>query len=399
MNKKHLLLGLLTTSLIACYSPDPFEAESLNSSGSSVESEIGKVYPVDGDAKDGEQTCNPSVSNDPVKFPASMLWLNFGKINVGKHDSHYSVEKVSVHDRLTVSDTANDVKWFLMRDVSKGECEFQDPEWSTHADYIVALRGYDVNGSKACEDLDYGIFAVRTSDKEKFWFYEKKIIGEATPHVWVDPMAEAPEDGDDSTIEGFFGTKNVRLTYIEGEQYPQRKIVFVDYANGGKAVRLKKPSDRENWNIDSPLISPDGKFVVYNMKKSENTWEAYVQELSENSKAVKIELTKDMMSEPAQPHWFQFNDRLFVLWAEFPQSSEMQMLNKHKLNEASSQDGSVGRTVMREIRLNAGAPADLAVEWVGNNIEIAPVPMTGGRSPDGKFLATGTNNAYLIKLP
>ena len=107
-------------------------------------------------------------------------------------------------------------------------------------------------------------------------------------------MAEAPEDGDDSTIEGFFGTKNVRLTYIEGEQYPQRKIVFVDYANGGKAVRLKKPSDRENWNIDSPLISPDGKFVVYNMKKSENTWEAYVQELSENSKAVKIELTNKL---------------------------------------------------------------------------------------------------------
>ena len=135
------------------------------------------------------------------------------------------------------------------------------------------------------------------------------------------------------------------------------------------------------------------------MTKAEIPWEAYVQELSENSKAVKIELTKDMMSEPAQPHWFQFNDRLFVLWAEFPQSSEMQMLNKHKLNEASSQDGSVGRTVMREIRLNAGAPADLAVEWVGNNIEIAPVPMTGGRSPDGKFLATGTNNAYLIKLP
>ena len=143
-----------------------------------------------------------------------------------------------MHDRLTISDTANNVKWYLMIDKDKGECQFQDPEWSTHPNFVVALRGYDVNGSKACEDLDYGIFAVRTSDKEKFWFYEKKIIGEATPHVWVDPMAEAPEDGDDSTIEGFFGTKNVRLTYIEGEQYPQRKIVFVDYANGGRRRRL-----------------------------------------------------------------------------------------------------------------------------------------------------------------
>ena len=85
------------------------------------------------------------------------------------------------------------------------------------------------------------------------------------------------------------------------------------------------------------------------------------------------------------------------MWTEFPQGS--QMLNKNDLTQESVQDGSVGRTVMREVRLNAGAPSDLAVEWVGDVREIASIPMIGGRSPDGRFLATGTNYGYLLELP
>ena len=393
MKKTHLFLGLLTLSLFACYSPKPFEAESSDDSKKSDVSSIGKVFPLNG----GHQTCNPSVSQDTVNYPASMLLLNFAKIDVKSSDKSFLKDQVEVHDRLTVVDTANNVKWFLMRNLSKGECEFQDPEWSTHADFIVALRGYDVNGSTACEDKDYGIFAVRTSDKEKFWFFEKNIISEAAPHVWVKPSAKAEKDGDVSTVEGFFGTNQVRLTYVDGTEGHPLDIVFIDYANGGKkkAVKLKKPVDRNDWEIDSPLISPDGNFVVYNMKKS-GSWEAYIQELSKTSEPIKIERTKDMISEPAQPHWFEFAGRLFVLWAEIP---GIEMLNKNKLENASVQDGSVGRTVMREVRLFAGAPSDIAVEWVGENRVVATVPMIGGRSPDGKFLATGTNPAYLIKLP
>ncbi len=400
MKKKPLFLGLWTFAFFACYSPDPFVADySDHSASSSVETAVGKLYPVDANENDDEQTCNPSISQDTVNFPASMLWLNFNKLIVKGHDEGYSVTNVDQHDRLTVSDTANNVKWYLMIDKDKGECQFQDPEWSTHADYIVALRGKRFKSDQSCSDaLDYGIFAVRTSDKKKFWFYEKGIIEDATPHVWVDPSAKASEGGDDSTVEGFFGTKNVRLTYIEGDKDPQRKIVFVDYANGGKAVRLQKPSDREDWNIDSPLISPDGKFVVYNMKKGESSWEAYIQELSGNSKAVKVDRTKDMMSDPAQPHWFAFNGRLFVLWTDFPIGTS-KMQNRVNLMVASAQDGSSGRTLMREIRLTAGAPSDMAVEWVGENRVVATVPMMGGRSPDGKFLSTGTDKAYLLKLP
>lgn len=404
MKKNSLFLGLLSLTLLACYSPDPFEAETLDDdSQTNNSSEIGKIFSINGD----NQVCNPSASQDTVNFPASMLWLNFqSNLDLKTSDTTFTLSKTYVrdHDRLTVSDTAKNVKWFLMRDTTKGECEFQDPEWSTHPDFIVALRGYDINGSKSCKNKDFGIFAVRTSDKKKFWFYEKNIVEYATPHVWVDPSApKASADGDASTVEGFFGTNEVRLTYVDGDVDEDKKsvqqIVFIDFAKGGKSskIKLKKPANRGDWGIDSPLISPDGKFVVYQMKLNDQTWESYIQELSKDAEAVKVPRTKDMISDPAQPHWFAFEGRLFVLWAEFPQSSGI--YNKNKLNDVSVQNGSIGRTVMREIRLMAGAPKDFAVEWVGENREIAPIPMIGGRSPDGKFLSTGYKYAYLLKLP
>jgi hypothetical protein len=103
-----------------------------------------------------------------------------------------------------------------------------------------------------------------------------------------------------------------------------------------------------------------------------------------------------MKSEPVQPHWFESDGRLFVVWTEFTQTS---YYNKVHLDNASAQDGSAGRTVMREVRLKTGAAKGELVEWVDDNVELAPVPMIGGRSPDGKFLSTGYKYAYLLKLP
>jgi hypothetical protein len=404
MKKLFLPLGLLALSLVACYTPDPFTAESAGNHESSHASANGTMYRVNYDRENDEslQICNPSISQDTVNFPGAMLWLNFSrKLGVVAPDSEYNVvnskaRKVLQHDRLTISDTAEHVLWYLMRDESKGECQFQDPEWSTHADFIVALRGYDVDGSKTCSNLDFGIFAVRPSNNAKFWFVEKGMIEMASPHLWVDPSAKIPKDGDISTVEGFFGTNNVRLVYAEGSDKPLN-IVFIDYANGGKknAVSLKKPKDRSDWKIDAPLISPDGKYVVYNMYESSTSWEAYVQELSKDAEPIKIERMHEKMSEPAQPHWFESNGLLFVLWAEFPIGSSM--VNDKDLTIAD--DGSVGYTVMREIRLLTGVPKVIEAKWEGDAFEIAKVPMTGGLSPDGKFLATGTNNAYLLKLP
>ncbi|OWU99703.1 hypothetical protein [Fibrobacter sp. UWR2] len=378
--------------LAACYSPEPFEAETVESASSS-KSEIGTLFAVNNEM----QICNPSVTQDTVNYPASMLWLNFGgTLYVTPSDSGFPTD-AEEHDRLTISDTAGKVLWYVMRDTSEGECQFQDPEWSTHPNFAVALRAYDKKKKNLClpDNLDYGMFAVRISDKKKFWFYDKDIREDASPHLWVAPETSVDEDAADSTVEGFFGTKDVRLVYVNGDD----KIVFADFANGGlkKAVKLQRPAGKKGWGIDAPMISPDGKYVVYNLTENSNSWEAYIQELSANSTPVKIERGDKSLSEPGQPHWFAFNGRLYVVWIEVP--SGKQMFNKVILSDKSAQDGSAGRTVMREIRLMAGAPSDLAIEWVGDVREIAPIPMTGGRSPDAKFLSTGYKYGYLLELP
>lgn len=385
-------------ALSACvYEPEQFvESEKgENSNSNNSVTDMGTLYAVN----DGKQICNPSVSQDPKNYPASMLWLNFGgTLKVKASDSVYTTSKVVQHDRLSVSDTSGKVLWYLMRDTEAGDCQFQDPEWSTHPNYIVALRAFNSKGESGCKenDMDYGMFAVRMSDKKKFFFYNKEMSEFATPHLWVETGAEPDTAAAESTVEGFFGTNQVRLVYVNKKD----EIVFVDYANGGTkgAKTLKKPSGVDGWMMDSPMISPDGNYVVYNMINSSMTgWKSFIQELSGNSKPIEIEKSPGMISEPVQPRWFTYAERLFVMWTEFPQGS--QFVNKNDLSEVSVQDGSAGRTVMREVSVATGAPADLAFAWAGDMIEIAPIPMIGGRSPDGRFVATGTNLGFLLELP
>lgn len=385
-------------ALSACvYEPEQFvESEKgENSNSNNSVTDMGTLYAVN----DGKQICNPSVSQDPKNYPASMLWLNFGgTLKVKASDSVYTTSKVVQHDRLSVSDTSGKVLWYLMRDTEAGDCQFQDPEWSTHPNYIVALRAFNSKGESGCKesDMDYGMFAVRMSDKKKFFFYNKEMSEFATPHLWVETGAEPDTAAAESTVEGFFGTNQVRLVYVNKKD----EIVFVDYANGGTkgAKTLKKPSGVDGWMMDSPMISPDGNYVVYNMINSSMTgWKSFIQELSGNSKPIEMEKSPGMISEPVQPRWFTYAERLFVMWTEFPQGS--QFVNKNDLSEVSVQDGSAGRTVMREVSVATGAPADLAFAWAGDMIEIAPIPMIGGRSPDGRFVATGTNLGFLLELP
>lgn len=401
---------LLTTfvalmGLTACvYEPEQFIAKETGNENTSGETSVGTIFAVN----DGFQICNPSISQDMDKYPGAMLWLNFsGSLGVTSDDSSYNVKKAGEHDRLTVSDSANKVLWFTKIDTANGDCEFQDPEWSTKGEFIVSLRAYDKTGGKCKqENRDYGIIAIRMSDKKRFTFYSKNISETATPHLWIDPSSTVDTSADASTIEGFFGTKNVRLTYVDSTA---QNILYVDFAGVDSDEDLEKalanpkkmaaPADVKDGYIESQLFSPDGKFVVYNVIENTMTsWNAYVQEVSETSSPIMIEKMNGMISAPAQPHWFSYNGRLFVSWAEFPDGETMTGQQKSLLDK-SMHDGSNGRTAMREVMLMPGAPSDLAVEWVGDVRQVSPVPTIGGRSSNGRFLATGDSKGFLVKLP
>ncbi len=384
--KKFFLLFSVAL-LVACYSPERYEAGS-DSKGESSRSDFGTLFDVNG----GHQICNPSVTMDEENFPASMLWLNFsGTLNVSEAPEGYSTNRVGEHDRLTISDTAGRVLWFLMTDSVPGvECEFQDPEWSADGRFVVALGGFNAKGSKGCDEIEYGIFATRLSDNATFFLVESSVGEYGDPHLWVgSPKAEI--DSTDS-LQAFFGTDELKLVYSNGSG-----LVYVDYAKGAKPVKLSKPESAPSDELGNPLISSDGNFIVYHRLESSYAWNSYVQELSPTSKPVEIEKNGTMLSNPVFPHWWNFNGRQFVVWAEF--ASGNSYLNKSDLLKESTWNGSVGRTAMREVSLNASAPGDISVEWIGDVREIAPVPLVGGRSPGGHFVSTGTNNGYLLYIP
>lgn len=404
--KKFILTTIVAMlGLTACvYEPEQYIANKSDNESADGTSSVGTVFALNG----GYQICNASVSQDLENYPGAMLWLNFsGTLGVTSDDTSYNVKKAGEHDRLTVSDSANNVLWFVKMDKDNGDCEYQDPEWSTHGNFVVTLKARAKDGSSCkISNREYGIYAIRMSDKKWFTFYSKDISEQATPHLWIDPSAKVDATADASTIEGFFGTKNVRLTYVDEEG---QNILFVDFADVEtekdleKALanpkKMKSPAEVNDGYLESQLFSPDGNFVVYNViENSMTNWNAYVQEVSETSSPVMIEKQDGMVSMPAQPHWFNYDGRLFVTWAEFPSGEQMTGQQKD-LRDESMHDGSGGRTAMREIVLRSGAPADLAVEWVGNVRQIAPVPTIGGRSPDGRYIVTGDSKAFLVKLP
>lgn len=380
-----LLVG--SFALVSClYDPEPYSQTTTPTE--SAETDFGTVYAVNS----GRQICNPSVSEDSINYPASMLWLNFsGNLTVSSAPKGYNTTGAIQHDRLTISDTAGKVLWFVMKDSVPGvKCQFQDPEWSTHSNYLVTLGGFPASG-KSCDDLDHGILALRLSDKASFWLFDRSISELATPHLWVGATSAIVDSTD--SLQVFFGTHEVQLVYVSQED----EILWVNYSQSSKVQKLQKPKNRSGWMFDSPLISPDGKWIVYNILNGSYEWESYIQELSTTSMPTKMPFLEGMLSEPAQPHWWSYGGRLFVMWAEFPAGNSM--LNKADFSKTIAQDGSLGRTSMREVSLTSGAPSDVAVEWVGDVRILAPLPFTGGRSPDGYFMATGTNNGYLLNLP
>lgn len=418
MLKKNNVIKLLMFSLVAgvsfmscsSYTPEQMKfvgEEEDNSSSSTVS--VG-FYGTIGSINSGKQICNPSISQDSENYPGSMLWLGFsGNLVVSNPPDDYTVTKVTQHDRITISNIDNEVDWFMMRDEFKDiNCELQDPEWAMHPDYLAILGGY--NTDNACgEEMTHDGFVVRIADK-KMIRIKKDMDGTSTPHIWIDPSVSADTSlvlADDLTydknglasvedVEAFFGTRNVKLTYSEKVD-GKLSIFLVDYSTGkAEPMALTKPKGKENYNCESGLISPDGRWIAYNVYQNVFQYSAYMQPLSANQSVVEPIAISETGSDP---HWFihpQNPAQTYVTYVELPSGNSYKILEELDDPKLLA-SGTVGSTWKKEVSI--GLSEDTSAESVfGDATMIINLPFKGGRSPNGDFMCTGINYGYIVEF-
>jgi hypothetical protein len=326
-----------------------------------------------------------------------MLWLGFEVLDVRVKPADaatYTLDNVVLHDRLTATDDSNVVQWYLMRSAVPGVTgELQDPEWTTHPDYITFL-------GKSGQTWDG--FVVRVSDKQLLKFNEDKMFETSTPHVWIGDSTAAPApsgrgrqaDGwlPRDSIYAYFGTTNVRIVYTIRIGTAQ-DLYYVDYTcdtcDSVVPVRVTKPADRESYRTESGLISPDGQYIVYNCFTGDpadvNTlYESYAQPLTPNGVAQLV------ASPAADPHWWFYNGRTYVVY------STQGGFNTHDL--AVIAEGADGYTVRQEVSLSPQGPLYIQFALLGDPVSFLPYPFKGGVSPDGFHAGTGYSRAYIYRF-
>lgn len=367
----------------------------------------GSLFPVN----TNKQTCNPAISQDTVNFPGALLWLGFdGDFIINEAPDGYSTSGIKQHDRLTISNTENGVDWFMMKDeIPWMNCEFQDPEWAAHPEYLVSLGGYKEAEGNCSDKIKYSGIVIRPEDKASFKWKEE-LIGTSTPHVWIDPTVAADTslrvDGDSITydsnglasvedVEAFFGTRNVKFVYSDKPEGAKKlELFFVDYSAGApKPVALKRPDSDQDMDTESAMFSYDGEWITYNawIAPAIGPYFAYAQKV--NSSAAPILVSKNA----TDPHWYvNASGETFISYVTVPDGRSYKVLED--LTDATLQEsGSAGYTAWRKV--NFGSPVDaLGAGAIGEEELLVAVPMKGGISPDGKYMGTGTNNAYILEL-
>jgi hypothetical protein len=344
-----------------------------------------------------QQVCNPSIAESDA-YPASMLWLGFDQLSVKVPDgvTDYPLSRIEEHDRITVTDTSNTVRWFLMARDAAPKGEMQCPRWSAHPDYISFTVG---NPAQA-----YSGYLVRVSDRKTLKICDSHLEEFSTPHAWLPDSiastaaAETTTYGADgfaarNDVERFFGTTRLKFAYAMPETQGGA-LFFVDYSAAGDPapVRLQKPAGKESWHCESPQISRDGGWVAYHCFQNAVPgygYATYMQKLQAGSLPI---LVADRASDP---HW----------WTDPADGAYHLVYSVTKGDYFAAEDftdpvlqkgGSVGATV--RLRLAGSSATALALDAGAKPDTLARLPFKGGLSRDGKFLCTAYKYAYLMRI-
>ena len=394
-----LIVLLLTMLFSICEFPyDPVPEPALATKTEiRVNSKV-RVFKVNG----SEQICNPSISQDTVDFAGCMLWLNFsGELSVYYSSDFNDFAGFSEqHDRLTIVDTTDSVRWFIKRDELgvSDLYEFQDPEWSAHPEYIVSLLGVSTKSDQ------WSCYVLHPKSGKKIILSRGGLFYRSTPHLWVKrggTVADEPEQitydadsvADSVSIHTFFGTSHVKLVASKIEN-KVLSLYYRDFSGeDGRFIPLKRPIGRDDWDCESPLISPDGRWIAYNVLKV-NTYETYLQELSPESEPI---LFKEGASDP---HWWIHPSDTSLLYLVYQEVPGKNLVEGDLSDSTYLATGSLGKTYRQLIRLFPGASTGaVALARIGEPELLVSLPTKGGLSPDGKYLCTGFDRAFLVGLP
>lgn len=356
----------------------------------------GRIYPVNGD----EQVCNPSVSQGG-NFPGCMLWLGFNRLFVSVPDSlsGYQTTAVTTHDRLTITDTSNTVRWYLMMSDLNQSGTFQCPEWSTHPDYIACLTG--------AINKPFSGYAVRLSDKKSLHLCNNRLEEFSTPHFWLADsaqhggIAETPEFDTNGfvkkeLVQKFFGTTRFKFVYTLLNQ--GGTLFYIDYssAESPAPVPLKKPKGYESWYAHSPLISPDGNWVAYHIFSNATqgtSYRSYIQKLDPSAEPVFI------AEKASDPHWWALDDDYYIVYTV---TSGAYFSEFDYTDYAIEASGDAGATVIQKLKGSWRDVPDfigtLAPDERNSPYTLIKLPFKGGLSRDGRFLCTAYKSAYIVHL-
>ena len=350
-----------------------------------------------------QQICNPTASQDTMNFKGCMLFLNLeGALNLKvspEWESAYLLTNAGAHDRLTIVDTMDTVRWFLMKPGFIPQTEMQKPRWSRHPDYISFLGDNDFNSDG---------YVVRISDKAVLKVNTGLLQANSTTHLWLPDHFKGPSGlarnavpalfspagatwdsvsglVDKATIRAFFNTDSVKFVFSKNKASLGLTIYYIDYSQvNPTVVEVPRPQGKDGYDCESAQISPDGNWIVYNCRRGSVSCEAYMQYLGFASEAV---LLHDGMA--AEPHWWlrESTGELFVEYCTKPGPLEVHL-------DLVPADGSSGETLIRKI---AAGP-----EWLSLHDPesiLTSLPFQGGLTRDGGYLVTGYIYGYILGFP
>lgn len=343
-----------------------------------------------------QQVCNPSIAESDA-FPASMLWLGFDQLSVKVPESlkGYPLARIEEHDRITVTDTSNTVRWYLMAREAAATGEMQCPRWSAHPGYISFTMGIPAQ--------PYSGYVARTSDRKTLKICDAHLEEFSTPHAWLpDTVASAEAAGSPvydangfarrDDVQRFFGTTRVKLAYAMPESQGG-SLFFVDYSGSGEPapVRLAKPAGKESWHCESPQISRDGNWVAYHCFQNAVPGYGYATYIQKLQAGALPALVADRASDP---HWWI--DAAGAYHLVYAVTKGDYFTPADFTDSALQIGGSVGATLRQRL---AGSPASaLSVDAQAKPDTLARLPFKGGLSRDGNFLCTAYKYAYLMRL-